>query len=92
MTAAAQPLASVAPVAVAHRRPRRRGRRLLLHAFLIGMCALWLFPLLWAVYTSLRPYADTSSNAYGYISIGGHYNLDNFVDAWDRAEPVRSTT
>src|SRR3954470_24567794 len=48
------------------------------------MCALWLFPLAWAVYTSLRPYSDTST--YGYVSIGGTYNFDNFVHAWTNAE------
>ena len=48
------------------------------------MCLLWLFPLLWAVYTSLRPYSDTS--ALGYVSIGGAYNFDNFVAAWNNAE------
>jgi multiple sugar transport system permease protein len=85
MTAAAPPAGAVPARDIIGKRPRRKGRRLLLHAFLIGVSLLWLFPLLWAVYTSLRPYADTSSNAFGYISIGGHYNLDNFANAWDRA-------
>ena len=84
MTAAASPIAARQSAVIA-RKPRRTGRRFLLHAFLTAVCALWLFPLAWAVYTSLRPYADTASNAFGYISIGGHYNLDNFVNAWDRA-------
>ena len=39
----------------------------LLHAFLIGISLLWLFPLLWAVYTSLRPYGETAE--HGYVSI-----------------------
>ena len=30
-----------------------------LHAFLIAIALLWLFPLLWAVYTSFRPYGET---------------------------------
>jgi multiple sugar transport system permease protein len=67
-------------------RTQRRNRRYLLHAFLIGMCLLWLFPLVWAVYTSLRPYSDTGGDPRGYVSIGGHYNFDNFTNAWTNAE------
>ncbi len=54
------------------------------HAFLIAVSVLWVFPLVWAVYTSLRPYADTA--ALGYVSIGGAYNLDNYANAWTRGE------
>lgn len=64
--------------------PRRRfkPRRLVLYAFLSGMAALWLFPLLWALYTSLRPFAETQAN--GYISAPSTLNLDNYIDAWGR--------
>lgn len=54
------------------------------HAFMIAISLLWVFPLVWAVYTSLRPYADTA--ALGYVSIGGSYNLDNYANAWTRGE------
>ena len=50
------------------------------YVFLTIMAMAWLVPLLWAVYTSLRPKADT--DRYGYFSVGGTYNLQNFVDAW----------
>lgn len=50
------------------------------YLFLTIMAIAWLVPLLWAVYTSLRPKADTDK--YGYFSVGGSYNLQNFVDAW----------
>ena len=53
------------------------------HLFLLVMAAMWLIPLLWSVYTALRPFADT--NKYGYFSVGGHYSLDNFVTAWNQA-------
>jgi multiple sugar transport system permease protein len=53
------------------------------HAFLLVMTVMWLIPLLWSVYTALRPFADT--NKYGYFSIGGHYSLNNFVTAWNQA-------
>ena len=51
--------------AVRQRRIRRG--RFALHAFLIAMSALWLFPLAWAVYTSFRPYSDTQH--LGYMSL-----------------------
>ena len=57
-----------------------RWRRLTLHLFLLSMAFIWLFPLLYALYTSLRPYADTAR--LGYVSVGGAYNLDNFVQAF----------
>ena len=48
--------------------PRRiRPARVILHAFLIAMAALWIFPAFWAVYSSLRPISDTIQN--GYVSL-----------------------
>ncbi len=80
MTAISRP--AVAPVIEV--RTRTPYRRFALHGFLIAMCALWLFPLAWAVYTSLRPYSDTAK--YGYVSVGGSYNFDNFANALTNAE------
>jgi multiple sugar transport system permease protein len=48
--------------------------------FVTVMAIMWLLPLVWALYTSLRPKADTDK--YGYFSIGGHFNFQNFIDAW----------
>jgi len=68
--------------------PRRRGGvrpgRLALHAFLIATVALWLLPLLWAIYTALRPLSDTVKN--GYFSIATTLNLSNFSSVWDQAQ------
>ena len=77
--------ARAAATAVASR-PRRRFHwsRIGVHGFLIAMSSLWLFPLAWAVYTSLRPYGDTQLN--GYVSLPSVLNIDNFVDAWNKAE------
>ena len=58
-------------------------RRAALHAFLIVSCGIWLLPVLWAVYTSLRPYADTA--ARGYVSLPNGMNLDNYINAWNQA-------
>ena len=67
-----------------HHTPRRR---MLLHAFLIFMALLWLFPIVYAVYTSFRPYAETAR--LGYASVGGELSLDNYLNAWNRAELPR---
>jgi len=71
---------------VARPAPRARVRpgRLALHAFLIAMVALWLFPLLWAIYTALRPLSDTVKN--GYFSIASSLSLGNFTSVWDQAQ------
>jgi len=66
---------------------RKKLRRYGLHAFLIAMSVIWLFPLAWAVYTSLRPYEET--NRLGYVSVGGVYNLDNYIESWTRGELVK---
>jgi multiple sugar transport system permease protein len=58
-----------------------------LHAFLIVMSALWIFPLLWAVYTSLRPIGDTIK--HGFVSFPGTLNFDNYINAWNQADLTR---
>jgi multiple sugar transport system permease protein len=76
--------ASLPRVSVPSRRRRIRPARIALHAFLIVMVALWLFPLLWAVYSSLRPVADTIQ--HGYLSWPGALNFDNYTTVWTQAE------
>jgi multiple sugar transport system permease protein len=53
-----------------------------IHLFLIVMAVLWLIPLGWAVFTALRPKADTDK--FGYFSLGGSFNFENFVTAWNQ--------
>jgi multiple sugar transport system permease protein len=62
---------------------RRRG----LQTFLFITALVWLLPLLWAVYTSLRPFSETAER--GYVSIGGAYNFDNYTQAWTDAEMLK---
>ncbi|HUG48500.1 MAG TPA: carbohydrate ABC transporter permease [Candidatus Limnocylindria bacterium] len=71
--------------AAARRLPRLPHRgRVALHVFLLGAALLWLFPLLWALYTSLRPYAETAER--GYVSPPGRLTLDNYAIAWRDGE------
>ena len=80
-----QPAVPPKPVAVSTK-PKPSGPQLskatrgFSYTFLTATAALWLVPLIWAVYTSLRPEADT--NKYGYLSIGGSFNFDNYKQAW----------
>jgi multiple sugar transport system permease protein len=60
--------------------PVRKRPRYGTHLFLIVMSVIWLIPLLWSLYTALRPKADTDK--YGYFSIAGHYDFGNFIQAW----------
>ena len=48
------------------------------------MALVWLFPLLWAVYTSCGPYSDTTPR----LRVAGPRasSLDNFINAWTQAE------
>ena len=64
-------------------RRRRSGGRLALEAFLILTAAVWLLPVVWAVYTSLRPYSDTAE--HGYVSLPGVLNFQNYINAWTQA-------
>ncbi|MFG3300315.1 carbohydrate ABC transporter permease [Micromonospora chersina] len=67
----------------ARRRRPLRPARVVLHVFLAAVAVGWLFPILWAVLTSLRSYEYTAT--HGYVSFGG-WTLDNYVTAWRTAE------
>lgn len=72
-------------VAVRRTGPQRLGR-FALHAFLVLTALAFLFPLLWAAYTSLRPYSETAQN--GYVSIAKTLTLQNYRDAFSRGDLV----
>lgn len=76
-------------MAATSERPGRRPltwQRVGLHAFLIAMCVVWLFPLLWTVYQSFRPFTETSANPVAFPET---LTLDNYINAWNRAELPR---
>jgi multiple sugar transport system permease protein len=82
-TAAAVPArAGVREGEVARDRSKRGGTVWPTLLFLTVMALIWLLPLVWAIYTSLRPKADTDK--FGYFSFGGSFNLGNYVDAWNQ--------
>ncbi len=83
MTAIAKPLNADHEL---ERAPKKQNRHLGTHIFLSVICVVWLFPLVWAVYTAFRPYSETGANPRGYFSVGGAYNFDNFIKAWGDAD------
>lgn len=65
--------------AVITRKKKTRPARVVLVTFLTVMAVGWIFPVLWAVYNSLRDYDFTST--HGYFSFGG-FTIKNYVNAW----------
>ncbi|MBL1103135.1 carbohydrate ABC transporter permease [Streptomyces sp. 5-8] len=65
------------------RRAPVRPARVLLHVFLAGTALAWLAPLLWAVFSALRPYSETSDK--GYVSWPDTLSFDNFTNAFQQS-------
>jgi multiple sugar transport system permease protein len=82
MTATAVPT-SASRAAVARRKPVRPAR-VALHVFLAVTAFAWLFPVLWALYNSFRPYSDTAQ--HGYVSIAHTLSLSNYRNAWTQGQ------
>ena len=62
----------------------KRWPRVLAHVFLIGLAVVWLVPLVGMVFTSFRPYAETSID--GFFSWPDAMSFDNFRNAWERGD------
>jgi len=67
----------------AHNRARRRLSRVGLHLFLIVLAIIFLWPLVYAVYMSLRPYGEIVANPTGPFSLPATLNLDNYFAVWN---------
>ena len=65
----------------------RRAGRIAIYGLMIGASALWVIPLLFALYISFRPYSDTSQD--GYVSLPHHLTLSNYLNAWTQADLPR---
>ncbi|MFJ9011375.1 carbohydrate ABC transporter permease [Streptomyces canus] len=71
-------------VLVTKQRTPVRPARVLLHTFLVVTALAWLAPLLWAAFSALRPYAETSEK--GYVSWPDKLSLDNFTNAFEQSD------
>jgi multiple sugar transport system permease protein len=72
------------PLAKERRRSAIRWPRIGMHVFLIVAALLWLAPVLWTLYTSLRPYSETARK--GYVSLPEHITFDNYSNAWTQGD------
>ncbi|MEU2426404.1 carbohydrate ABC transporter permease [Streptomyces sp. NPDC007851] len=70
--------------ALAKQRNPIRPARVLLHVFLAGAALAWLAPLLWAIFSAMRPYSETSER--GYLSWPHTLNFDNFKNAFTQSD------
>lgn len=61
-----------------------RWPRVVLHVFLVVMALLWLVPLIGALYSSFRPFAETVRD--GYFSLPDAFTLDNYRNAWSQGD------
>jgi multiple sugar transport system permease protein len=80
--------ADAEPVGRARSRPldgahRPRAGRIASYVFMIVCSVLWLVPLVFTLYVSLRPYSDTSK--YGYVSMPHHLTFSNYSNAWSQS-------
>jgi multiple sugar transport system permease protein len=64
-------------------RLRRRISRAGLHIFLSLLAFIFAFPLLYALYTSLRPYGEIVANPSGPFSTPASLSLNNYFDVWN---------
>jgi multiple sugar transport system permease protein len=60
--------------------PAKRRRHVGSYVFLTVTAVIWVAPVLWAVYLSLRPLAET--NRLGYMSLPHSLTFRNYADAW----------
>jgi multiple sugar transport system permease protein len=85
MTAVTAP--SVDSPAVVRRHPVNRSvstGRVAAQVFIIAATLLWILPIVWALYTALRPYSETAK--HGYLSLPHHLTFSNFTSAWSQAD------
>jgi multiple sugar transport system permease protein len=72
---------------VGHPTGRRRVGRIAAQVFMLAAAILWITPIVFALYVSLRPEKET--NRLGYVSIAHTLTLDNFTTAWKQSQMWR---
>jgi multiple sugar transport system permease protein len=83
MTTLSSALARSVPATDKRPKPRVTPARVGAHVFLMTASILWIAPILWAFYTSLRSYNETAK--YGYLSLPHHLTFENFRNAFTQA-------
>ena len=71
-------------------RNNQKRKDLFISIFIGFFAIVWIFPILWTVWTSLRPYNDIIS--YGIFSWPRHLNFDNYVNAFKQMNIGRYLT
>jgi multiple sugar transport system permease protein len=84
MTAAVSSQTAVPDGSPGTGRRRAGSRHLGSYLFLTAAAIVWITPVLWAVYLSLRPLAET--NRLGYVSLPHSLTLQNYKDAWTQGD------
>jgi multiple sugar transport system permease protein len=87
MTTLATRLDHASPHPVGHPTGRRRVGRIAAQVFMLAAAILWITPIVFALYVSLRPEKET--NRLGYVSIAHTLTLDNFTTAWKQSQMWR---
>ncbi len=69
------------------RKFRLRPGRILLYAFVTLTALVWLIPIVGAIFSSFRPFAETVQN--GFFSRPETLTLDNYRNAWEQGDIAR---
>ena len=71
-------------VAAQKYRDKQKVKDRFISAFIGVFAIVWIFPIVWTVWTSLRPYKDVRAN--GVFSMPKTLNLQNYADAISRMD------
>ena len=66
-------------------RKRKKKKHILAQTTLAVLSVLWLVPIVWTFYISLRPYEDTQSSE-SLMGWPKHLNFDNYTRAWQQSD------
>jgi multiple sugar transport system permease protein len=77
---------ALAPDRVHRPKPKMKPGRIIAYVIMIGATLLWITPIVWALFTALRPYSETSK--YGYLSWPRHLTFENFKNAWTGGDMI----
>jgi len=80
--ASGTPVHAAAPANPGPRPKRKVGA----YVFLTIAAIFWIAPVLWTLYTALRPVSDTDE--HGYFSWPRMLTLDNFINAWNQGDVI----